>query len=77
LCEDIADFYRFPARRTAGRLLRPYLDDQGVSALELAFSPGRLMMFERNDKLFAPAIQRVGGIQAKIAGDKKPTKRID
>lgn len=77
LCEDIADFYRFPARRTAGRLLRRYLDDQGVSALELAFSPGRLMMFERNDKLFAPAIQRVGGIQARIAGDKKPTKRID
>ncbi len=77
LCEGIADFYRLPARRTAGRLLRRYLDDQGVSALEMAYSPGRLMMFERNEKLFAPAIQRVGSIQAKIAGDKKPTKRID
>ena len=76
-CEDLADFYRLPARRTAGRLLRPFLDDQGVSALELAFSPGRLMMFERNGKLFAPAIQRVGTIQARIAGDKKPAKRID
>ena len=76
-CEDLADFYRLPARRTAGRLLRRFLDDQGVSALELAFDPGRLMMFERNDKLFAPAIQRVGSIQAKIAGAKKPAQRID
>lgn len=69
-CRDIADFYRFPARRTAGRLLRKFLDDQGLTALELAYNAGQLMMFERNDRLFAPAMSRVGGIQAKATGAK-------
>ena len=69
-CQDIADFYRFPARRTAGRLLRKFLDDQGLTALELAYNAGQLMMFERNDRLFAPAMSRVGGIQAKATGAK-------
>jgi hypothetical protein len=75
-CRDLADFYRFPARRTAGRLLRNFLDDQGLTALELAFNPGQLMMFERNDKLFPPAMQRIGTIQARAAGI-KPMERTD
>ena len=62
VCKDSADFYAFPARRTAGRLLRNLLDDQGMTSLELAFDPGQLMMFERNDKMYGPAMQRVGGI---------------
>ena len=37
------------------RLLRKFLDDQGLTALELAYNAGQLMMFERNDRLFAPA----------------------
>ncbi|MBT3305881.1 MAG: cyclic nucleotide-binding domain-containing protein [Alphaproteobacteria bacterium] len=76
LCQDLVDFYGFEARRTAGKLLRNLLDDQGLTALELAFDPGQLMMFERNDKLFPPAMQRIGGIQAKAAGS-KPMERID
>jgi len=69
-CRNIADFYRFPARRTAGRVLRKFLDDQGITALELAYDAGPLMMFERNDRLYVPAISRVGGIQAKALGVK-------
>ncbi len=76
VCEDIIDFYAFPARRTAGKLLRHLLDDQGMTALELAFDPGQLMMLERNDKLHGPAMQRVGAIQAKAAGG-KPAERVD
>ncbi|NQU60027.1 MAG: cyclic nucleotide-binding domain-containing protein [Rhodospirillales bacterium] len=68
VCKNTADFYRFPARRTAGRLLRNLLDDQGLTALELAFNPGQLMMFERNDRLFGPGLQRIAGIQAKATG---------
>ena len=75
-CQDLADFYRFPARRTAGRLLRKFLDDQGLTALELAYNAGQLMMFERNDRLFAPAMSRVGGIQAK-AMDVKAIDRTE
>ena len=76
MCEELIDFYSFPARRTAGKLLRNLLDDQGMTALELAFDAGQLMMFERNDKLFAPAVQRIGTIQAKAAGT-KPMERND
>ncbi|MDA1090115.1 MAG: cyclic nucleotide-binding domain-containing protein [Proteobacteria bacterium] len=70
VCEKTIDFYSFPARRTAGKLLRRLLDDRGMTALELAFDPGQLMMLERNDKLFGPAMQRIGGIQAKADGSK-------
>ncbi len=76
VCEDTADFYAFPARRTAGRLLRRLLDNEGMTALELAFDPGQLMMFERNDKMYGPAMQRVGGIQAKATGG-EPADRVD
>ena len=76
MCKDGADFYAFPARRTAGKLLRNLLDDQCMTSMELAFDPGQLMMFERNDKLFGPAMQRIGGIQAKADGG-KPMDRVD
>ncbi len=75
-CKDIMDFYGFPARRAAGRLLRRLLDDKGMTALELAFDPGQLMMLERNDKLFSPAMQRISAIQAKASGG-KPMDRVD
>jgi hypothetical protein len=76
MCNELIEFYGFPARRTAGKLLRNLLDDQGLTALQLAFDSGQLMMFERNDKLFAPAVQRIGTIQAKAAGT-KPMERND
>jgi len=75
-CGDISDIYLFPARRTAGKLLRRLLDDQCLTALELAFDPGQLMMFERNDRMFGPAMQRIGGLQAKAAGG-KAAERVD
>jgi len=76
LCRELVDFYGFEARRTAGKLLRNLLDDQGLTALELAFDAGQLLMFERNDKLFGPAMQRIGDIQAKAAGA-KPAERTE
>ena len=76
LCAEFIDFYRFPARRTAGRLLRNYLDDQGMTALEMIYNPAQLLMFERNDRMFAPAMQRIGAIQAKATGE-QPAKRTD
>jgi hypothetical protein len=51
-------------------MLRRFLDDRGLTALELAYNPAQLLMFERNDKLFSPAMQRIGGIQAKATGAK-------
>ncbi len=75
-CKKLDDFFRFPARRTAGRLLRNLLNDQGISALELAFNPGQLMMLERNDRLFQPAMHRIAAIQARMTGAKHE-ERLD
>ncbi|MEK9723301.1 MAG: hypothetical protein VW405_07430, partial [Rhodospirillaceae bacterium] len=66
-CKDLSAFCGFEARRTVGRLMRPYLDEYGLTALELAFDAGRLTMLEHNDKLFPAAVQRVAQLQAKQA----------
>lgn len=70
VCADIADCYRLEARLTIGRLLRQYLDDAGMTAMELAFDFGRLSMLERDDKLYIGALSRLGQIQAKVTGEK-------
>lgn len=71
VCDTLADFYKFPARQAAGRLLRELLEQKGVTALELAFDYGMLRLLERDDKLFPAAISRIGTIHAKKTG-KKP-----
>jgi hypothetical protein len=76
LCKDISDYYKFSSRHTIGRLLRQYLDDQFITALELLFDVGRMNILERNDTLFSQAVQRVGSLQAK-AQDVKPLDRIN
>ena len=73
VCASIGDYYQFPARQTAGRILRELLDQKGQTALELAFDYGALKMLERNDNLFPPTMQRIGTIQAKKSGDKPST----
>lgn len=75
-CDSVDELLSTEARRTAGRLLRNYLADQGITALELAFDHGRLRLMERMEKLFAPAMQRIGTIQARTT-DAKPHERVD
>lgn len=70
VCSQINDFYKFPARQAAGRLLREILDQRGQTALEFGFDYGALRIFERNDKIFPAAMQRIGGIHARKSGDK-------
>jgi len=65
MCTRLSDYYDFPARRTVGRLMRQYLDEYGLSALELAFDASHLKLLENNEKLFPRAVQRVAGLQAK------------
>jgi len=75
-CKNIADYYGFESRRTVGRLMRQYLDEYGMTALELAFDAGHLKMLERNDKLFPAAVQKVAQLQAK-EGKVNPGERVD
>lgn len=75
-CADLDAFYGFESRRTIGRVMRHYLDREGVTALELVFDSARLMMLERDDRLFPSAVQRVAAIQAK-RGDGSQVERSD
>ena len=43
-CGTMADYYGFGSRRTIGRVMRAYLDEYGLSALELVFDAAHLMM---------------------------------
>ena len=75
VCEDLADCYQLEARRTVGRLLRQYLDDVGMTAMELAFDFGRLKMLERDDKLYVGALSRLASLQVDKAAGEKPVDR--
>ncbi|MEQ9557633.1 MAG: hypothetical protein RIG67_17825, partial [Rhodospirillales bacterium] len=75
VCEDLADCYQLEARRTVGRLLRQYLDDVGMTAMELAFDFGRLKMLERDDKLYIGALSRLASLQVDKAAGEKPVDR--
>ncbi len=76
VCGKLSDYFAFPARQAAGRLLRNLLDRDGVTALELAFDYGALRALERNDNLFPRAVQQISRIQAK-AVNQKPQIKID
>ena len=75
VCETLTDLFQLEARRTAGRLLRQYLDDVGMTAMELAFDFGRLKMLERDDKLYIGALSRLASLQVDKAADEKPADR--
>ena len=62
MCTRVGDYCDFPARRTVGRLMRQYLDEYGLSALELAFDASHLKLLENNEKLFPRAVQRADEI---------------
>ena len=74
-CDSLSDFYQLEARLTAGRLLRQYLDDAGMTAMELAFDFGRLKMLERDDKLYIGALARLASLQVDKDGPEKPADR--
>lgn len=73
LCQAPDDIYLFASRQAIGRIIRQYLDDQGVSALELMFDPSKLNMLERMDSFYASAMGMAATVQAKASG----TKQVD
>ncbi|UTW52990.1 cyclic nucleotide-binding domain-containing protein [bacterium SCSIO 12827] len=75
VCETLSDCYQLEARRTIGRLLRQYLDDVGMTAMELAFDFGRLKMLERDDKLYIGALSRLASLQVDKDAGEKPVDR--
>ncbi|MGB0684145.1 MAG: cyclic nucleotide-binding domain-containing protein [Magnetovibrionaceae bacterium] len=74
LCETVDDLFSAEARLALGRVFRAFLDEQGLSALELLFSAVGLTAVERNDRLLTSACQHVGALQAKALGKDVPER---
>lgn len=75
VCQTVDDLLSFEARLTCARLLRAFLDEIGLTALELAFDYGRLRQIIRHDTLYPQALHRIGTIQGRKT-DSKPADRI-
>lgn len=69
-CEDLSDFYSFESRRTIGRLLRKYLDENGLLAIELMHSYGHMRSLLRNDEMLTKAVHNIASVQAQASGCK-------
>ncbi len=76
VCQTSFDVFAFEARLTTARLMRQFLDEYGLTALELLYDFGRLRQIVRHDTLYPQALHRLAGIQARKTGG-KPADRID
>ncbi|MEQ8194930.1 MAG: cyclic nucleotide-binding domain-containing protein [Rhodospirillales bacterium] len=71
MCETLEDFYQFESRKTAGRVLRKYLDENGLTAFELLHNYGQLRFLCRNNEDFLnKAVHVIARAQAKATGGK-------
>ena len=76
VCNVLDDISGFEARKTTGRLLRQYLDEWGITALELLHDHGNIRQLARMDTLYNHALHRVASVQAR-ALDEDPKVRND
>lgn len=76
LCKKLPEYYGFEARKTLGRLLRPFLNHHGITAFELIHSYDHLRTLERLEELVGQAVHRIASIQGRVAGVDSVT-RID
>ena len=76
MCTTFSDYYALPSRLTIGRLLRAYLDQHGLMALELLSNIGHLRALDRMEKYFPSAMQHIAQLQSKKS-DQSKTDRLD
>lgn len=67
-CERLIDYYAVHARLVLCRLLRGFLDDERITALELMHDYTRLRRLLRDDRLYPMALSHVATLQAKNVG---------
>ncbi|MEX2451849.1 MAG: cyclic nucleotide-binding domain-containing protein [Rhodospirillales bacterium] len=71
ICESLEDYYAFDSRKTAGRVLRKYLDENALTAFELLHDHGQLRFLCRNNEDFLnKAVHVIARAQAKVTGGK-------
>ena len=71
VCEDLSEFYSFESRRTVGRLLRKYLDEHGLLAIELMHDYGHMRSLLHHDEMLTKAVHNIASVQAKASGGKQ------
>ena len=76
-CEQLVDYYALHARLVVGRLLRPFLDDERVTALELLHDYTRLRRLMRDDRLYPLALNHVASLQARLADRPAAERRAE
>lgn len=76
VCEELVALTGFEARKTAGRVLRKYLDEYNLTALEVLHNHDHYRDLRRTEKLYDQAIHKVGSVQARALGE-KAQPRID
>ena len=76
VCATLDDLYGFDSRKTIGRVLRHYFDENSLTPTELLHSPGVLRQLSRTDRLYNQAIHRISSIQAR-ALDVPAMDRVD
>ncbi|MBM3950221.1 MAG: cyclic nucleotide-binding domain-containing protein [Rhodospirillales bacterium] len=76
VCRAVSGFFAFDARLTVARLMRHFLDEYGLTALELLYDYGRLRQIYRHETLYPQALHRLANIQARKIGE-KPATRVD
>lgn len=76
LCQDFDDLLTLPARRTIGRLMRSFLDREGLTPLELLFDFARLRGLQRDQTLWFQGLRHVAAVQARFFGG-EAKDRID
>jgi len=76
VCNSIDDVSGFEARKTTGRLLRQYLDEWGITALELLHDHGNIRQLMRTETLYDHALHRIASIQARALNE-DPKNRND
>ncbi len=75
-CRELADFYGFEARKTVGRLLRHYFDQEGMLPVELVHHRLNLRKLVRQNDLYIKAVQSISTVLAK-SDDRNPSQVMD
>lgn len=76
VCSKPDDLTTFAARKTIGRLLRSYLDEHNLTALELLHDDLHLRALTRSESLLNQGMHRIASIQARSLGE-DASSRLD
>lgn len=66
LCETVEQVFQMEGRLTAGRILRGYLDEEGLTISELMTDTGQLSLLARHETMLTQAIGVGSSVQSKL-----------